>query len=178
MRVMRVLTRANLGGPTRQAIALWHAHRELGLATLLATGEVGGDEAPLTPADAGVPALGWDEALRRGPEAEGWVVVPHLGRGVAPLADLRAGRALSALLAQHRPDVVHTHTSKAGWVGRRAADRAGVPVLAHTFHGHVLKDYFGGSARQMLSHFIERDEIDAHELDALLKLIHDKKKNR
>lgn len=42
----------------------------------------------------------------------------------------------------------------------------------------LLKDYFGGSARQMLSHFIERDEIDAHELDALLKLIHDKKKNR
>ena len=49
---------------------------------------------------------------------------------------------------------------------------------AHRSARRLLKDYFGGSARQMLSHFIERDEIEAHELDALLKLIHDKKKNR
>ncbi len=142
MRVMRVLTRPNLGGPTRQAIALWHAHRELGVRTLLVTGAVGADEAMLSPADHGVPLLGFAEALQGGEDATGWVVVPTLGRGLAPWRDLRARSALRALVSAHRPDVVHTHTSKAGWLGRAAA-HGRVPVLAHTFHGHVLADYFG-----------------------------------
>ncbi|MBL8750123.1 MAG: glycosyltransferase family 4 protein [Planctomycetes bacterium] len=139
---MRVLTRPNLGGPTRQAIALWHAHRALGVPTLLVTGAVGPDEAMLSPADHGVPLLGPGEVLRFGPEATGWVVVPTLGRGLAPWRDFRAGRTLRALVEAHCPDVIHTHTSKAGWLGRTAA-RGRAPVLAHTFHGHVLADYFG-----------------------------------
>lgn len=150
MRLMRVVTRPNLGGPVRQAIALWHEHRALGVPTLLVTGVVDGGEVALDPAAAGVPRLDWREALQRGADAEGWVELPHLRRGVAPLADLRAGRALDALLARVRPDVVHTHTSKAGAIGRRSALRAGVPVIAHTFHGHVLQDYFGRLASAWL----------------------------
>lgn len=142
MRVMRVLTRPNLGGPTRQAIALWHAHRALGVPTLLVTGAVDAGEAPLSPAVHGVPALSFDEALAAGPSATGWVELRALGQRAAWLADRRAVHALDRLLAAHRPDVMHTHTSKAGWLGRRAAASAGVPVLAHTFHGHVLTDYF------------------------------------
>lgn len=142
MRVMRVLTRPNLGGPTRQAIALWHAMRALGVPTLLATGAVDAAEAPMLPSAHGVPALPFDAALAAGPSATGWVEVPGLGRSASWRADRRAARALDRLLAAHRPDVVHTHTSKAGWLGRRAAAAAGVPVLAHTFHGHVLADYF------------------------------------
>jgi len=90
-----------------------------------------------------VPQLAFAEALRLGPGAAGWVQVP-MRRGIAPLADLRARWALRRLLASHQPDVVHTHTSKAGWLGRSAAATAKAPVLAHTFHGHVLQDYFGG----------------------------------
>jgi glycosyltransferase involved in cell wall biosynthesis len=142
LRAMRILTRPNLGGPTRQAIALWHALRAVGVPTLLATGAVERGEAELSPASQGVPELSWAEALERGREATGWVVVPHLGRGVSPLGDLRARRALRRLMASHRPDVVHTHTSKAGWLGRAAAFAARVPVVAHTFPGHVLQDYF------------------------------------
>lgn len=137
---MRILTRPNLGGPTRQAIALWHAHRAMGLRTLLVTGTVRTDEAPLSPAAGGVPSVAASAVT---PDAEGWVEVPSLGRGFAPLGDLRTGAALRALIAAFRPDVVHTHTTKAGWLGRRAAARLGVPVIAHTFHGHVLADYFG-----------------------------------
>ncbi len=142
MRVMRVLTRPNLGGPTRQAIALWHAHRRLDTPTLLVTGAVDQDEAALAPSDHGVPALTYAEALAAGPAACGWVELPDLGRRASWFADRRAARALAGLLAAHRPEVVHTHTSKAGWLGRRAAFAAGVPVVAHTFHGHVLRDYF------------------------------------
>ncbi len=141
---MRLLTRPNLGGPTRQAIALWHAHRALGVETLLVTGCVDSTEASLSPADEGVPRLPWQAALAAGRAATGWVEVPELVRGFAPFADRAARRALRQLLDSYRPEVVHTHTSKAGWVGRRAAARAQVPVVAHTFHGHVLQDYFGG----------------------------------
>ncbi len=141
---MRVLTRPNLGGPTRQAIALWHEHRRLGVATLLVTGEVeAGAEVELSPADHGVPRVALAEALAAGSDAVGWVVVPRLGRSLSPLGDRRAARQLRELLRTFAPQVVHTHTTKAGWLGRQAAFAHGVPVVAHTFHGLVLRDYFG-----------------------------------
>lgn len=140
---MRILTRPNLGGPTRQAIALWHAHRAAGVSTLLVTGDVGGDEDALLPSSGGVPAVDLQAALTAGPNASGWVTIPCLGRRLSPFADLRARARLRALVRAHRPDVVHTHTSKAGWLGRSVAIAERVPVVAHTFHGHVLSDYFG-----------------------------------
>lgn len=149
-RVLRILTRPNLGGPTRQAIALWHAHRDLDVDTLLVTGRVDELEDPLSPADHGVPRLDFDAAVRAGPAAAGWVELPELGRGLRVLGDRRAARRLARLIAASRPDAVHTHTSKAGWLGRRAASRCGVPVIVHTFHGHVLRDYFGRVASAAL----------------------------
>lgn len=141
MRVMRVLTRCNLGGPTQQAIALWHAHRELGVATLLVTGAGAPAEAMLSPAAHGVPTLSLAQALAAGEHAAGWVEIPGLLRGIAPLGDHRAFAALRELLRAFQPTVVHTHTSKAGWLGRAAARASRVPTV-HTFHGHVLRDYF------------------------------------
>ncbi|HZN37962.1 MAG TPA: glycosyltransferase family 4 protein [Planctomycetota bacterium] len=166
---MRLLTRPNLGGPTRQAIALWHAQRQLGVRTLLVTGRVDAGEALLSPADEGVPPLSWQACLEAGPAAEGWVELPHLGRGIAPVADRRAGQHLLQLLRAHRPDVVHTHTTKAGAVGRRAAFRAGVPVVAHTFHGHVLQDYFGGLLSRWLQHL---ERTLARQSDLLIAVSH------
>lgn len=142
MRVLRLLTRPNLGGPTRQAIALWHALAARSVETLLVTGSVGAGETLLSPAEHGVPVLGWDEALRAGRTAVGWLQIPELGRRLSPWADHRAARALRTLLQSHVPDVVHTHTSKAGWLGRRAARVVPTARLVHTFHGHVLQDYF------------------------------------
>lgn len=142
MRVMRILTRPNVGGPTGQAIALWHAFAQRGVPTLLVTGATDAAEPMLAPTEHGVPAMEWQAALAAGPAASGWVQLPALQRGIAPFADRAALVALRKLLAAHRPDVVHTHTSKAGWIGRRAAVAADVAVVAHTFHGHVLQDYF------------------------------------
>ncbi len=137
LRVLRALTRPNLGGPTRQAIALWHAHKAQGVETLLVTGEVGPEEVWVDLAAPGLPAV--DGAAWR----PGFLTLSSLRRGLSPLRDLRAGRELRALIRTVRPDVVHTPTSKAGALARRAAIAEGTKVVAHTFHGHVLQDYFG-----------------------------------
>jgi glycosyltransferase involved in cell wall biosynthesis len=161
--VLRVLTRPNLGGPVRQAIALWHPHGAMGVRTLLVTGRCGSDEPAVRPDEHGVPALSYAAALAAGRDAAGWVELADLQRGVAPFADRRAAAALRELITRCRPDVVHTHTSKAGWLGRRAA--RGVPgvVTAHTFHGHVLRDYFGGLASHLLGR-LERNLARATDL--------------
>src|SRR5262249_39653015 len=62
-----------------------------------------------------------------------------LGREIQPVADVRAFVGLVRLIRDFRPAIVHTHTAKAGLLGRLA----GVPVVVHTFHGHVLRGYFG-----------------------------------
>ncbi len=65
-----------------------------------------------------------------------------LGREIAPLSDLRALVGLHRLMRAWRPAIVHTHTAKAGLVGRLAARAASVPTVVHTYHGHVLRGYF------------------------------------
>ena len=68
--------------------------------------------------------------------------IEGLGRSVKPLDDLRAFITLVRLMRAEKPDIVHTHTAKAGVLGRLAAIAARVPVRVHTFHGHVLHGYF------------------------------------
>src|SRR5690606_7996391 len=140
LRVLRVVTRPNLGGPARQAFALWHAHRALGVPTLLVTGVCRRGEPAFDLEAHGLPRLGCEEAVALGRDALGVCVLERLGRAVAPWSDLRALSALRALVASFAPDVVHTHTSKAGVLGRLAARDAA--VVAHTFHGLVLRDYW------------------------------------
>lgn len=70
--------------------------------------------------------------------------VPDLVREVAPLRDLRALGALRRIIRQERPHLVHTHTSKAGLLGRIAARRERVPAVIHTPHGHVFHGYESG----------------------------------
>ena len=143
MRVLRVVTRPNVGGPMRQALALWHAHDAQGVQTLCVTGVCAPDESAFDLAAAGVPLLTPAETKAAGTAAAGFCVLPSLRRAIHPLRDRRARRELATLIASFRPDVVHTHTSKAGWLGRPLARALGVPVVAHTFHGLVLTDYVG-----------------------------------
>lgn len=71
------------------------------------------------------------------------ITLAHLVRKIRPLHDLLAFSDLVKILKQEKPRIVHTHTSKAGILGRLAARIAGVPVIIHTPHGHVFYGYFG-----------------------------------
>lgn len=127
-RVMRVITRLNVGGPARQALLLTTALRDRGYRADLVVGSEGEREGTLRPP--GLPLT----------------IVPTLRREVDLRADLRAARALLRLVRAGRPHIVHTHLAKAGALARLAARRARVPVVVHTFHGHVLDGYFSPTA--------------------------------
>lgn len=156
MRVLRLLTRANVGGPAQQAISLWHAHKQLGLRTLLVVGRCDHGEASFDLKELGIPEMTPAEIQRTGPKSEGFVVLPQLRRRPSPLQDPPAFRAICRILRAYRPQVLHSHTSKAGYLGRRAAVAENVPVVAHTFHGHVLRSYFWRPIADLLRHVEKR----------------------
>lgn len=128
MRIARVLTRLNLGGPARQALASDPRLVADGHQVRLFTGKPEPGEGDL-----------FDEFRARGLDV---VRVPGLQRGLSPIGDGRALLALRRAFAEFDPDVVHTHASKAGALGRRAAKAAPRAAVVHTFHGHVLEGYF------------------------------------
>ena len=134
----RVITRLNIGGPAQQAIALTAAFNGEDFRTVLFAGREDPREGSL-----------WRAAEAAGVSP---VRVPGLTRAIRPGADLIALAALTRHLRRLRPDLVHTHTAKAGAVGRVAALLAGVPVRVHTFHGHVLTGYFGPAATALFRH--------------------------
>ena len=128
-RVVRLIARLNVGGPARQAILLSSGLDPRRFETTLVTGRVAEGEADMLPA-----------ALAAGLAP---IVLSDLGRRVSPLSDLKAFLGVLGVLLRVRPRVLHTHTAKAGTLGRIAGALAGVPVRVHTFHGHVLDGYFG-----------------------------------
>jgi glycosyltransferase involved in cell wall biosynthesis len=86
------------------------------------------------------------------------VRIDELGREISPLRDLLATVRLARLIRRERPQILHTHTAKAGTVGRVAALLAGSrrpPIVVHTFHGHVLRGYFG-PLRSLFFRVLER----------------------
>src|SRR5437667_303154 len=129
VKVLRLFSRLNVGGPSVHVILLTAGLKDRGYETRLVIGQESPREGNL-----------FDLARRKG---VAWMAMPGLGRAVQPWDDLRALVGLFRLMRRYRPDIVHTHTAKAGVLGRLAARAAGVPVVVHTFHGHVLRGYFG-----------------------------------
>lgn len=131
MRVLRVIARLNMGGPAHHVGFLSGLLDPERYETLLLHGEIGAGEAQLS-----------TTADRYGVRRE---TVPGLRPELRPLDDLRALFALIRRVRAYRPDIVHTHTAKAGMLGRLAAVLAGRPrpLIVHTYHGHVLEGYFG-----------------------------------
>jgi len=129
VRVLRLFSRLNVGGPSVHVILLTAGLKDRGYETHLVIGQESPREGNL-----------FDLAALKG---VAWVALPGLGREVRPWRDLRALLGLYRMMRSFRPHIVHTHTAKAGMLGRLAARVAGVPVVVHTFHGHVLRGYFG-----------------------------------
>ena len=130
VRIVRVIARLNVGGPARH-VALLNAGMDPDrFRSWLVTGTENPGEGSLR-----------DYAVDRGVEP---LVVPEmLGQSSLAPRDAVALGKLVALIRRIRPHVVHTHTAKAGFLGRVAARAARVPVVVHTYHGHVLSGYFG-----------------------------------
>jgi glycosyltransferase involved in cell wall biosynthesis len=128
LRVLRLFSRLNIGGPSLHVILLSAGLRPLGYDTRLVVGRE-------SPREGNLLAF----AAERNVVCE---TMAGLGREIAPLQDLRALFGLVRLMRRWRPAIVHTHTAKAGLLGRLAARAARVPTVVHTYHGHVLRGYF------------------------------------
>jgi glycosyltransferase involved in cell wall biosynthesis len=131
IRVVRVIARLNMGGPALHVAYLTKGLEQRGYQTTLVAG-----------------------SLARGENSMAFVAeelgvdvypIPQLHREISPVYDVLAVWRLVKLLRSDRPHILHTHTAKAGAVGRIAAILAGdarPPIIVHTFHGHVLRGYF------------------------------------
>ena len=144
VKIVRVIARLNMGGPALHVAYLTAGLRERGYDTTLVAGSLArGEDSMAFVAD----SLGVDV-----------VRIDELGREISPLRDLMATLRLARMIRRERPQILHTHTAKAGTVGRVAALLAGSrrpPIVVHTFHGHVLRGYFG-PLRSRLFRLLER----------------------
>lgn len=136
LRIARVISRLNLGGPARQVLASDPLLSARGHTLRIFAGSSEPGEGDL-----------FERARELGLDV---VRVPGLARGLSVTGDLRAKSFLRRELRSFRPDVVHTHASKAGALGRRAARGLGAARI-HTFHGHVLEGYFGSTVSRGLA---------------------------
>ena len=127
VRILRIIARMNVGGPAWQVSVLTRELDRDRFQSRLIAGDVSEGEA--------------DFIELRDPDLP-VVKVPVLGRSVGFGDDLRAFVAIRRAMRDYRPVIVHTHTAKAGLLGRIAAATCRIPVRVHTFHGHVLHGYF------------------------------------
>src|ERR1700733_14860706 len=128
VKIARVIARLNVGGPATQAILMTEAFQKKGYRTLLLAGEVSRGEGSME-----------SVARERGLPL---IKINTMSRTVSARADFNSLWRLIRLFRRERPMIVHTHTAKAGTLGRLAAMVTGVPVRVHTFHGHVFDGYF------------------------------------
>ncbi len=123
-----MIDRLNVGGPTHHVTLLARGLGARGYETVLTKGQVAQGEVEME-----------DVVRQAGVQPQ---EIEGLGRAISPLQDVQAFWGLYRLMRRFRPQVVHTHKAKAGVLGRLAARLAGVPVVVHTFHGHVFRGYF------------------------------------
>jgi len=131
IRIVRVIARLNMGGPAHHVGLLGSRLDPERFETLLLHGDLGAGEDSLE-----------DSVRARG---AAMARIPGLRPELRPQDDARALASLVRAMRRLRPDIVHTHTAKAGMLGRLAAVMAGGPrpKIVHTYHGHVLEGYFG-----------------------------------
>ncbi len=154
IKILRVIARLNVGGPTLNVAYLTKGLAPLGYETTLVTGRIGSNEGSMdyVASEAGVRPL----------------YIGSLQRNLSLFADFGALLRLVGLIRSQRPDVLHTHTAKAGALGRAAAllsGRARPGVVVHTYHGHVLTGYFSPLMSRL---FLGVERFLAHSTDVLV----------
>ncbi len=129
-RILRIINRFNLGGPTYNAAYLTRYMPER-YETMLVGGmkDESEDSSQFIVENLGITP----------------VIIPEMRREINPLQDYAAYKRLKKIIADYKPDIVHTHASKPGALGRWAAHKMAVPVIIHTFHGHIFHSYFNST---------------------------------
>jgi len=126
-RVLRILNRLIIGGPSKNAVYLTR-YMQPDFDTMLV---IGGKEDHEQDADFLATANNIQPTC-----------IPQMKRSISPRDDWGAYNKLKKLIKEFKPDIVHTHAAKSGALGRLAAKHSNVPVIVHTFHGHVFHSYF------------------------------------
>lgn len=157
-KVLRILNRMAVGGPVLNATYL-SKYLSPEFETLLVVGE---KEPHEKSASHIARQLGVDV-----------VTVPQMKRAVSPRQDVQAFQSLRKLIKDFEPDVVHTHASKPGVLGRLAAAVEGVPAVVHTFHGHTFNSYFNSFTSNV---YINTERLLARKSSAIVAISQTQKK--
>lgn len=127
-KVLRILNRFNIGGPTHNATYLTkYLHPEF-QTKLIAGKKLDSEES--------------SEYMLKDYEIN-FEIIEDMSRSINLIKDLKSFFKIKKIIKEFKPDIVHTHASKSGALGRLAAITSGVPIIVHTFHGHVFHSYFG-----------------------------------
>ena len=165
-KILRILNRFNLGGPMHNAAYLSKYLPEE-YTTILVGGEKDESESD-------------SEFLLQQMNIP-YTLLPSMKRSIGIFGDIAAWRAIVKIIRQEKPDIVHTHAAKAGALGRLAAWYCGVPIIVHTFHGHVFHSYFGKTKTKifiLIERFLARlstaivaiSETQKHDLGTVYKI--------
>jgi glycosyltransferase involved in cell wall biosynthesis len=151
-RVLRILNRLAVGGPVLNATYL---SRFLApdFETILVVGEKENHEK--------------SAAYLADQLGINYVTIKGMGRSINPASDYLAYHQIKKLIKTFKPDIVHTHSAKPGALGRLAASASSVPVILHTFHGHVFHSYFGSIKSNV---FINTERYLARKSDAIIAI--------
>ena len=127
-KVLRILNTFNIGGPTHNATFLTKfLHPQY--KTKLIAGKKLDSEAS-------------SEYMLKDYEID-FEIIEDMSRSINIFKDLKSYFKIKKIIKEFKPDIVHTHASKSGALGRLAALTSKVPIVVHTFHGHVFHSYFG-----------------------------------
>jgi len=135
-RLLILLNRLSIGGPASNTLPLASALQHQ-FEILLVAGN------PLPDEQSAIHLLEKYKGIRT-------IILPEIKRAVLPVQDLRTYKKLLQIIRDFKPQIIHTHGAKPGLLGRLAAAKCKVPLIAHTYHGHVFKSYFSPFFSRMI----------------------------